>query len=141
MRVLLDAKDLINVVEHSKPLSLPDLDAWLKVRNARLVFSLENIRALAGPLGSDPASLPRIIQYIRDLEAVPHCFISCQIDILALRSAIKGYGNVLRYEPIDPYVPRFDFTFDRMAQPSRPNYTMAEAMADLYRSSPRIFTL
>ena len=139
MRVLLDAKDLINVVEHSKPVSLADLESWLKTKGARLVFSLENIRALAGPLGSDPASLPRIVQYLRDLEALPHCFISCHIDLLELRSAIKGYDNGLRYEAIDPYVLRFDFTFDRMAQPSRSNYTMAETVTDLYRSSPRIF--
>jgi hypothetical protein len=65
MRVLLDTKDLINVVEHSKPVSLADLESWLKTKGARLVFSLENIRALAGPLGSDPASLPRIIQSLR----------------------------------------------------------------------------
>lgn len=139
MRVLLDAKDLINVVEHSKPVSLDDLEAWLKTKNARLVFSLENIRALAGPLGSDPASLPRIVHYLRDLEALPHCFISCHIDLFELRSAIKGYDIGLKYDAIDPYVPRFDFTFDRMAQPSRPNYTMAETVADLYQSSPRIF--
>jgi predicted nuclease of restriction endonuclease-like (RecB) superfamily len=139
MRVLLDAKDLINVVEHSKPVSLADLESWLKTKGARLVFSLENIRALAGPLGSDPASLPRIVQYLRDFEALPHCFISCHIDLLELRSAIKGYDNGLRYEAIDPYVLRFDFTFDRMAQPSRSNYTMAETVTDLYRSSPRIF--
>jgi hypothetical protein len=137
---LLDAKDLIDVVEHSKPVSLADLKAWLKTKSAKLVFSLENIRALAGPLGSDPASLPRIVQYLRDLEALPHCFISCHIDLLELRSALRGYDHGLRYEAIDPYVPRFDFTFHLMAQPSRPNYTMAEAVADLYRTSPRIFS-
>lgn len=139
MRILLDAKDLINVVEHSKPLSLADLESWLKAKGARLVFSLENIRALGGPLGSDPAALPRIVQYLRDLEALPHCFISCHIDLLELRSAIEGYDNGLAYKAIDPYVLRFDFTFDRMAQPSRSNYTMAETVTDLYKSSPRIF--
>jgi hypothetical protein len=91
MRVLLDAKDLINVVEHAKPVSLAGLEVWLKANSARLVFSLENIRALAGPLASDPASLPRIVQYLHDLEALPHCFISCHIDIREMRSALKGY--------------------------------------------------
>jgi hypothetical protein len=131
MRVLLDAKDLINVVEHSIPISLADLKSWLKGKDARLVFSLENIRALSGPLASDPTSLPRIVQYLQDLEALPHCFISCNLDLLELRSAIKSFDNGLRYETIDPYVPRFDFTFERMAQPSRPSYTMAETVADL----------
>lgn len=139
MRVLLDAKDLINVVEHAKPVSLADLEAWLKAKSASLVFSLENIRALAGPLGSDPASLPRIVRHLHDLEALPHCFISCHIDLLEMRSALKGYDNGLIYKAIDPFVPRFDFTFDRMAQPSLPTYTMAETVVDLYRSSPRIF--
>ena len=139
MRVLLDAKDLINVVEHAKPVPLADLEVWLKDNSARLVFSLENIRALAGPLGSDPASLPRIVQYLQDLEALPHCFISCHIDMLELRSALNGYDNGPRYEAINPFVPRFDFTFDRMAQPSLSTYTMAETVVDLYRSSPRIF--
>jgi hypothetical protein len=34
MRVLLDTKDLINGVEHSKPVSLADLESWLKTKGA-----------------------------------------------------------------------------------------------------------
>lgn len=140
MKILLDAKDLINVVEHSDPVSLADLDSWLKAKDAKLVFSLENIRALAGPLASNPGSLSRIVKYLRELEELPHCFISCHIDLLELRSAIVSYENGQSYEVINPYVSRFDFTFDRMAQPKKVTYTMAEAVQDLYLKSPQIFT-
>jgi hypothetical protein len=64
MRILLDAKDLIKVVEHSKPVKLSEFDGWLRTRDAELVYSLVNIRGLAAALDLGSSFLPQIKDYL-----------------------------------------------------------------------------
>jgi hypothetical protein len=139
MRILLDAKDLINIVEHSKPLRLSEFNTWLREHNSRLVYSLGNVRGLGGPIGLDDTQVPRIMEYIDRLEGLPHCYISSEVDLLELRSALHGYERGTEYEPIDPYVPRFDFVFPRFANPTRLNYPMRDIVYDLWKACPSVF--
>jgi hypothetical protein len=138
MRILLDAKDLINVVEHSKPLAISDLDAWLRKRSNSLVYSLENIRALVAPI-VDPAQLLRIRGYVEQLEELPHCYITAGLDLLELRSALLSFEAGKEYEPIDPYVPRFDYVFPPFANPGRLTYPFWDIVHDLWKACPQIF--
>jgi hypothetical protein len=139
MRILLDAKDLINVVEHSKPLTISDLDAWLRQRNSSLVYSLENVRALAAPIGIDPAHLSRIRGYVEQLDELPHCYVTSGLDLLELRSALVCFEASKEYESIDPYVPRFDYVFPPFANPDRLIYPFGDIVHDLWKACPRIF--
>jgi len=139
VRILLDAKDLINVVEHSKPVKLSELDDWLRARNARLVYSLGNIRGLAAPLAIDSSHLPRIKEYIGQLEGLPHCFIGSDINLIELRSALRCFEASKEYEPVNPFVPRFDYVFPRFANPKKLYYPMWDSVPDLWRACPHIF--
>lgn len=139
MKILLDAKDIINVVEHAQPLSIAELRNWLSKRDSVLVYSFENIRALCGPLAVGPSQVARIVGYLKELEGLPHCYISTAIDLLELRAAVRAFEEEREYQSIDPYVPRFDFVFPPLARPERPSYPLSEVVLDIFRKCPQIF--
>ena len=60
--ILLDAKDLINVVEHSNPVKLQSSTAGSRNRR-RPVYSLVNIRGLAAPLALGSWFPPQVKDY------------------------------------------------------------------------------
>jgi len=141
MRVLLDAKDLIDLVEHSKPVRILEFDTWLRNHNSSLVYSLCNIRALAGPLAGSALQMPRIQLYLDQLEKLPHCYISADIGLMEMKSALRCFEAAAEYQPIDPFVPRFDQVLSPFAKPGKLNYPLAEIVDDLWRTYPQIFGL
>ena len=139
MRILLDAKDLINVVEHSNPVKLSEFDGWLRTRDADLVYSLVNIRGLAAPLALGSSFLPQVKDSLDQLESLPHCFVTSGIDLLELQRALDCFDAGNEYVPIDPYVPRFDYVFPRFANPRKFYYPMRDSVIDLWRACPNVF--
>jgi hypothetical protein len=140
MRLLLDAKDLINVVEHRKPVTIEELDTWLRDTGCTLVYSLANVRALVAPISIDPSQLPRVQLYVEQLERLPHCYIcDFSIDLMELRSAVRSFEAGQEYEAIDPYVRRFDFVFPPFANPGKKIYPLWEIVRDLWRACPKLF--
>jgi hypothetical protein len=49
MRILLDAKDLIDIVEHGRPISVEGFGEWLREKGATAVLSFININDFVGP--------------------------------------------------------------------------------------------
>jgi hypothetical protein len=139
MRILLDAKDLINVVEHSNPVKLSEFDGWLRTRDADLVYSLVNIRGLAAPLALGSSFLPQVKDYLDRLESLPHCFVTSGIDLLELQRALDCFGAGKEYVAINPYVPRFDYVFPPFANPGKLYYPMRDSVVDLWRACPNVF--
>jgi hypothetical protein len=139
MRILLDAKDLIDVLEHSKPVTISEFDAWLRRRSGSVVYSLCNIRGLAGPIGFNESHIPRIREYVDRLEHLPHCYIRTDIDLMELRSALRSFEAGREYEAIDPYVPRFDQVFPPFANSDKVVYPLWEIVHDLWKACPQIF--
>jgi hypothetical protein len=139
MRILLDAKDLIKVVEHSNPVKLSDFNDWLRIRDAKLVYSLMNIRGLAAPLAYGSSFLPKTKDLLDRLESLPHCFVTSGIDLLELQRALDCFEAGREYVAIDPYVPRFDAVFPRFAKPTKVYYPMRESVVDLWRACPSVF--
>jgi len=139
MRILLDAKDLIDVLEHSKPVTVSELDSWLRKRSDSVVYSLCNIRGLAGPIGMNESHLPQVREYIDWLEYLPHCYIGTDIDLMELRAALRCFEAGREYEPIDPYVPRFDQVFPPFANSNKVNYPLCDIVHDLWKACPQIF--
>jgi hypothetical protein len=138
MRIQLDAKDLIDVVENSKPVAASQLDAWLRKRSGKLVYSLCNIRGLAGPIAASKSHLPRILEYLDQLERLPHCYIRTDIDLMELTSAVRCFEAGKEYESIDPYVPRFDWVFPQFAKRARVNYPLRDIVHDMWKACPEI---
>ncbi len=139
MRILLDAKDLINVVEHSNPVKLSEFDGWLRTRDADLVYSLVNIRGLAAPLALGSSFLPQVKDYLDRLESLPHCFVTSGIDLLELQRALDCFDAGKEYVAINPYVPRFDYVFPPFANPGKLYYPMRDSVVDLWRACPNVF--
>lgn len=139
MHILLDAKDLINVVEHSNPVTLSEFDDWLRARDADVVCSLVNIRGLAAPLALGSWFLPQVKSSLDRLESLPHCFVTSGIDVLELQRALECFDAGKEYVAIDPYVPRFDYVFPRFANPRRLYYPMRDSVIDLWKACPNVF--
>ena len=139
MRILLDAKDLINVVEHSNPVKLSEFDSWLRTSDAELVYSLVNIRGLAAPLALGSSFLPQVKDYLDRLESLPHCFVTSGIDLLELQRALDCFGAGKEYVAINPYVPRFDYVFPPFLNAAKLYYPMRDSVVDLWRARPNVF--
>lgn len=133
MRIYLDSKDLINVVEHANPLSLAELGERLNRHAAKLVLSFSGITELVAPLADNGDTL-KVRQWLNDLESVtPHYLAESSIQVKELRSAIDAYNTKTEYTAIDPYVRRFDFTLRSVAKPDIVNYRLSNIVLHIWR--------
>jgi len=108
MRILLDAKDLIDAVEHSKPIALDKLGDWLMRHGAQIVLTMTNVTELVAPLklGREFMDLRTLLQA---LERLPVCYMreGCII-MQELQSAVEAFHENRPFRPPDPYVARWD---------------------------------
>lgn len=110
MRFLLDAKDLIDVVEHGRPIAPMEFDEYLRSRGHEIVLTSTNVREFAAPLMTDGEFL-KMRGLLQSLEALPVCYMK-EGTILheELSAAWRAYESGSEYEGIDPYVRRWDET-------------------------------
>jgi hypothetical protein len=52
MLILPDTRDVIELVEHRRPISTQEFEQYLRARNNQIVLSFTNVRELAGPLAT-----------------------------------------------------------------------------------------
>lgn len=142
MRILLDSKDLINVIEHGKPIDYAAFDAYLRSHNATLVLTFTNIREFVAPI-SENRDFPSIRPYLRQIEKLPVCYlreapIGAEEIIAAKEAFVKG-GEPKR---INPYVRRWDHTISYPG-PSPVedfvNLRLDEIIYFLYKDNPKHF--
>jgi hypothetical protein len=110
MRVLLDSKDLIDVVEHGRPISNVDFAEYLQSRNHQVVLSFTSVREFSGPLlvNGDFLHLRWLLQQI---ERLPICYIrEGRIEHQEITTAKRCFDSKKEYESINPYVRRWDET-------------------------------
>lgn len=139
MRVLLDSKDLINLVEHETPIVLPELVQRFSTINGLLVFSFTNIRELVAPVAADDDFL-RVRRWLQALEDAPHRYISePYIDDQELEEAAQAFSTGREYRPINPYVARFDFTFRSSSRRELVNYRLHDIVWDMLKEAPDVF--
>ena len=140
MRILLDAKDLIDVIEHGKPIPAHGLDKYLRGRNAELVLSFTNVRELVAPL-TESNDFLSMRDLLRPIEALPVCYIrEAPIPIEELRAALKAFCGGREPQPIQPYVKRWDETFNYPGpSPAQMlvGFTLDEIIFRLWRRDPR----
>lgn len=119
MRFLLDAKDLIDAVEHNRPIALTDFDQYLRTGGHELVLTSTNIREFVAPLFTDGDFL-KMRKLLQNLEALPVCYLR-EATILheELAAAWRAFESANNYDGIDPYVERWDETLFPDEAPSR----------------------
>lgn len=110
MRILLDSRDLINLVEHGRPTTAHDFDVYLRARNHQIVLSFTNVRELAGPLAAG-ADFLRVRPLLQSLEQMPHTYLR-EVTIMAaeIQSAIHAFDAGTEYQDCSPFVTRWDHT-------------------------------
>jgi hypothetical protein len=143
MRFLLDAKDLIDVVEHGRPIALADFDEYLRSRGHEIVLTTTNVRELAAPLATDGDFL-KMRGLLQGLEALPVCYLR-EWAILheELLAAWRAFEGGTRYEGINPYVGRWDETLFPGEASTRifVNFRLDEIIYRLWRRNPRILLM
>lgn len=140
MKILLDGKDLINIVEHSIPISVGDFRQRLESKGGKLVLSYMNVRELAAPIAMTGEVL-RIRALLHKLEELPVCYIRegfIQRD--EVKSGLAGFNNGKEYSSIDPFVRRWDYTFfdGESAAKDYINYSLFDIVYDLSQQNPSI---
>ena len=146
MRVLLDSRDLINLIEHSRPTTSQEFDAYLRSHNDEVVLTFTNVRELAGPLATG-GDFMRLRPFLQSLEQMPHAYLK-EVTIVAIeiQAAVEAFNAGTEYpENRSPYVTRWDRTLmtppgqQRSATDNWVNLRLDEIIYYIRRFNPGIF--
>jgi hypothetical protein len=139
MRIYLDTKDLINLIEKSFPCNTEDFDNKLRPNGYQLVISFANILEISAPLLHDRIGT-KIMGLLNKIEKLPIIFIKADVIALELSEAIKAYEQSREYNHINPFVNSFD---EVLISPPMSKYSLkrslSETMFMMWNQSPDIF--
>jgi len=145
VRILLDTRDLINIVERERPITLRDFEAYLQAGNHQVVLSNTSVREFAGPLASGGDFL-RLRPLLQSLERIPHTYIR-EVTIMAveLEAAVASFIAGLEPPPSSPFVDRWDRTMvslpggRRQVEDMLVGLRLDEIVYYIYRFNPQLF--
>lgn len=110
MRLYLDSRDLIVLVEKKSPEETARFEKKLRQVSSELIFSMHNITECCAPLicGGEGSSVMRTLNR---LEQLPHVYMAeTLIEALELKEATMAFLEGREYRPVGPpLVPRFDY--------------------------------
>ena len=110
MRLYLDSRDLIVLVERRSHGETARFEERLRQSSCQLIFSMHNIMECCAPLvhGGEGTSVMRTLNR---LEELPHLYMAeAQVGALELKEATTAFLEGREYGPIaPPLVPRFDY--------------------------------
>ncbi len=142
MRIYLDSKDIIELLEKSNPCTAAEFDSFLRDGNHEIVLSYITIAELSEPLFHNSAET-NVMRLLNQIEGLPHIFIhSSKIPRLELEKAYCAFASGNEYEGIlPPFVNRFDITCDLQGRPPTGNYInypLAEIVWERYICGDRL---
>jgi hypothetical protein len=109
-RLLLDTSDLINVLEHKRPITPDALENRLISRDAALVLTFTTVLEFVAPVVSTGDFL-YFRPLLQRLEHMPILFLSNgHVPMQELKHAAEVFVGQAEYSSIDPYVQRWDET-------------------------------
>jgi hypothetical protein len=133
----LDTKDLIDILEHSRPIAAPDFERALSQGGHTLAISVETVMEIAAPLWRGTQS-HKVWQVLGKLEDLPLAYLhSSAIPRLELQEAVDAFTKGREYRDILPFVNRFDKIVDFNGTPVTAiiiEYSLCECVWDLYTS-------
>lgn len=120
MRILLDSRDLINVLEQRSPVSVAELESYLRRGNHQIILCFSNIRELVSPL-TDGAPYVDIRPHLQTLERLPHTYMK-EVGIVGieLQAAVHAFNAGTEFVNPSPYVNRWDQTLSPLPGNRRP---------------------
>lgn len=144
MQILLDSRDLIDLAEHSRPVTVNDFDIYLRKTGHQNVLSMTNVRELASPLSSGTEFL-EIRPLLQSLERIPHTYIK-EVTIVAceIQAAVQAFESGSEYQDCCVYVTRWDHTLvtppgQQPATENWVNFRLDEIIYHIHRVMPRLF--
>jgi hypothetical protein len=145
MKILFDTRDLINLLEHNRPIAMAAINEYLTATGDHLVLTFSNVRELAGPLGSGLDFLP-VRALLQKLESLPHTYLKeTFIPSAEIRAAVDAFNQGREFEKPDLSCDRWDKTFLRYD--SRPigfenlvNLRLDDIVYEISRVDRRPFT-
>ncbi len=109
-RLLLDASDIIDVVEHSRPVTVDALESFLQSQKGTLVLTLTNVLEFVRPIVDDGDFL-RFRPLLQRLERLPVTYLrNAHIPMQELKGAVEAFLSGTECKPIKPYVRRWEQT-------------------------------
>lgn len=134
MKVCLDAKDLISILQVGQPCTANQFAQYLIQHGCQLAVSSYTIMELSAPL-LYPSSKTNVMKLLNDLAGLPIAYVHADIRGLELREALDAFSSGREYQHISPFVKRFDESLDLSAKPGTYqfiNYSLSEIVWDLY---------
>ena len=134
MKLYLDTRDLINILERAKPFSEEQLFQCLQQGSHQLAVSFHTVNELSVPLASSTAKTT-VMALLTRLERMPITFMHSKTKGLELKEALDAFSSQREYKELHPFVNRFDQTVDLEANPATSiyiNYSLAETVWDLH---------
>jgi len=144
MRIFLDTRDLIDLLERQKPCELDIFKQRLVSGDHQLALSVTLVWELSAPLvrSGRRNSGTNVMRLLQALETLPLIYIADpRITYQELRSAIISYKEGREYSPIDPYATRFDAAIQiRGLAPTRIyiNHSLAETVFTVWQEAPDV---
>jgi hypothetical protein len=114
VNLLFDTRDLINLIEHNRPINVIEANQYLRSKGDLLVFSFTNVREFAGPLANDFDFL-HVRALLQKLETLPHTYLKeVFIPSAEIRVAVDAFNQGKEFEPPNLYCSRWDQTLLRL---------------------------
>jgi len=134
MKVYLDTKDLIGILQMANPCTAKQFAQYLLQNGHQLAVSSYTIMEISAPL-HHPSSQVNVMKILNDLTQMPMAYVNADIRGLELREALDAFSSNREYQNISPFVKRFDEALDLSAEPGTQqfiNYSLSEIVWDLY---------
>jgi len=134
MKLYLDTKDLIDILQEEASSSRDHLEESLRRGGHKLAVSFHTISEISVPLVR-ATSKTNVMALLNRLERMPITFIRSDTYGLELKEALDAYLNTREYRGIHAFVERFDHAVDLQARPPTEifiTYSLAETVWDLY---------
>jgi len=145
MRILLDSRDLINLLEHDGPMAPAEYDSYLCAGDHLNVLSLTNIRELAAPLATGEEFM-NIRPRLQSLERMPHTYLmEVAIIGLEIHSAVRAFEEKTAYQSPSVYTTRWDHVLllapgqRRSVADNLINFRLDEIVHLINRVNPDVF--
>ena len=142
MRIYLETKDLIGLLDRSDACHLGRFAAALRARNAQVAVSPTVVFELAAPLvrGSGRTVVSRRLNRLEELPLT--YLVDWRIRELEVREAIEALESKRPYIDVDPTVPRLDAAMDvtggRVGTHIYLNFPLSEIVLTIWQETPDV---